>query len=204
MNAWKIYGNVLVDTAGGNGVIASGGSDFVIADTLIYNNTCVNCGVILHQCGANPACASASGNVVKNNILYNGTCNIDVNLGSAVDNDYNAYLTCSAPETETNGQILTLDPFVNSAIGDTGDYHLTSSAASTLNAGLTLASPYTQDLDGNTRGGAVAGSRPAASSRPSLGASGGVPVSRPAISGRPAVGTSGGGKWDRGAYEFSG
>ena len=153
MNAWKIYGNVLVDTAGGNGVIASGGSNFVIADTLIYNNTCVNCGVILHQCGANPACASASGNVVKNNIMYNGTCNIDVNLGSAVDNDYNAYLTCSSPETEANGQIATLDPFVNSAIGAAGDYHLTASGASTLNAGLTLASPYNQDMDGNTRGG---------------------------------------------------
>lgn len=200
MNTWSIYGNVFVDTQGGDGIIASGGADFVIADTVVYNNTCVDCGgAFFRQCQSVTPCLSSSGNVIKNNILYNGNCYFEESTGSAIDNDYNAFLTCSQPETETNGQTLTLDPFVNSALGDAGDYHLTTSAASTLNAGLTLASPYNQDLDGNTRaadgkwdrgafesGSGTSGSRPPVSSRPGASSRPAAP-SRPLAPSRPSL-----------------
>ena len=48
---------------------------------------------------------------------------------------------------------------VNCAIGDTGDYRLATGAVASCASttatcvGLTLASPYAQDLEGNTRGG---------------------------------------------------
>ena len=151
---WDIYGNVFVDAQGGNGVISTGGANFVMQNVKMYNNTIIGAAsTISWQCEQNPQCASASGNVFKNNVLYSSGSVLNADLGSAYDSDYNAWLSADdTPPTETNSQILTLDPFVNSAIGDTGDYHLTASAATTLTAGLTLASPYTQDLAGNTRG----------------------------------------------------
>lgn len=151
MPGTKIYGNVFVDSTAGNGVIATGSSGaHYMQDVLIYNNTFIDIAsnYIVWQCGSSTPCASTSGNVFQNNILYNSTSVVNEDTGGAITKSYNSYLSATdTPSAESNGQIATLDPFVSYA---TGDYRLTNDTS--VNAGVTLSSPYDTDPNGITRG----------------------------------------------------
>jgi len=144
----KIYGNVIINAKGGNGVWASGGNNYVIANTEIYNNTHVNSSSSFFRPGSPSASASiqaqASGNIVYNNLIYNSSASIT--LESQVTHDYNYYIdTLTTPSSETNSQIATGDPFVNKS-GE--DFHLTSDT----DAGIVLGSEFATDPDGQARG----------------------------------------------------
>ena len=147
---WEIYGNVVVDARGGNGVWA-GTSDGVYANTKIFNNTHVSSGShFFSQCNAaDPKCSSAVGNVLKNNLLLDSGPLVIQNGGGPIDNDFNTYLASinGTPPTEPNGQIDTFDPFVSLP---TGNFHLAN--GNDVSAGLALLAPFNVDLDGNTRG----------------------------------------------------
>lgn len=150
MNAWKIYGNVFVDGTAGNGVIATGSSATnVITDTVIYNNTFVDCpSQIFWQCGSATPCASASGNVFRNNLFYNSSSALNAGTGGTITHDYNSFLSAiSTPPAETNGQTGSFDPFVN-RVG--GNYYLANNTS--VNAGVSLGAPYNTDVSGRTRG----------------------------------------------------
>lgn len=144
----KIYGNVFKGNVGGNnGVLGSGATaSHYIQDWAIYNNTFIDqLGTIVRVCGS--TCTGATGNVFKNNLLYNSSSALVLSAGS-LENDYNSYLSAiDTPPTETNGQIATLNPFVSSA---SGNYALVD--GSSVSAGLELSSPYTTDPNGISRG----------------------------------------------------
>lgn len=150
MPGTKIYGNVFVDSTAGNAVIGTGSTATnYLKDVLIYNNTFVDIAsnYIVWQCGSTTPCVSAAGNAFQNNLLYNSTSVVNADTGSAITKTYNAYLSATdTPSAEANGQIATLNPFVNYA---GANYHLANGTS--VNAGTPLSSPYNQDMDGNTR-----------------------------------------------------
>jgi hypothetical protein len=133
-----IYGNVFYKSCGGNGTI-TGTSNAGLVNCLIYNNT-------FADTIGNAAWVSdggggfSSGNVVKNNLVYNRRGTV-----SAVGTyDYNAYYDCSLVPAETHGQTSAGNPFTNAAT----DWTLTGST----DAGEALDSPYNYDPLGNLRG----------------------------------------------------
>jgi hypothetical protein len=142
----KVYGNILQRDGGGNGVIAIADSlTTYMHDAKIYNNTIIDStGTLFLLCQDD--CSGATGNEFKNNLVWNSSGTINKSTGT-LDNDYNSYLSGTNSPTETNGQIASFNPFVSSG---TGNYHLANGTSVT--AGLTLASPYTTDPDGLTRG----------------------------------------------------
>ena len=116
------------------------GSGMNATNVFIYGNTFVNLAretVIGFDNGTNI--------VVENNVFYGSA---GINWQGTVNHDYNwCYPSgaCSGVASEAHGQIGAGSPFVNIAAGN---FHLTSATA----AGITLASPYNLDKDGNTRG----------------------------------------------------
>src|SRR2546429_698719 len=63
--------------------------------------------------------------------------------------------TALSRPAEPHGQIGGFNPFVNSAIGDVGNYNLIQVAGAgpnSVNVGLTLPSPFNIDMTGRTRG----------------------------------------------------
>jgi hypothetical protein len=142
----QFYGNVFTSCTSGNGVIKATSSDAIV-DTVIYNNTVIDCpGPILYQ--NNVGLGSGSGNTVINNLFYNSSAKIIEQAGGgAIAHSYNALFdyTIDTPPSETGIQIATGNPFVNLA---SGNYHLRIST----DAGFTLASPYDVDMDGISRG----------------------------------------------------
>ena len=116
------------------------GSGMKATNVDIYNNTFYNV-----QRQATIGFDGGTNITVKNNIFYgpNG-----INWYGTLTHDYNwCYPSgaCSAVSSEAHGQIGTSSPFVNAAAGN-----FALSAAT--NAGVTLASPYTVDITGSTRG----------------------------------------------------
>lgn len=150
MRAWKVYGNVFTGCGGGDGVISNGGSNFVMKDVQIYNNTFVNCNsIISKQCDAGAsACSQAAGNVFKNNLLVNSGVDLVRNGGAAYDRDYNSYYAPIDPvPTESHGQVLSSSsPLVNI---NAGNYRLTAPTS----PGVALSAPFDIDGDGVRRGG---------------------------------------------------
>ena len=146
---WKIHGNLFVNCLGGNGAIGNIGGNYAVAEAEIYNNTFAS-STRIQQCSAAPGCATATGNIVKNNLFWNNNC-VDIfseGTGGAITHDYNAFFDCAqgTPPVETNGQIGTGDPFVNRP---SSDHHLTAAT----NAGdSTIGAAYNTDPDGKTRG----------------------------------------------------
>jgi hypothetical protein len=147
MKNWSIYGNVFTDKSdGGNGVISIGDGTTSIANTVLYNNTVVDStAAFFRQCEAPTGCTGATGNVVKNNLLYNSSGSIIQDTGGAIDHDYTTCLLCTNPPSEPNGETGSYDPFVNRA---SSNYQVTSGTK----AGLTLDAPYNTDLLSKTRG----------------------------------------------------
>jgi len=112
----QVYGNVFHDLAVGNGTI-SGTSVASLLNTVIYNNTFINCGEGPWVGGG----SSSSGQIAKNNLIYNMDASRSVTTG-----DYNYYCSTTATPSETHGQIGSGNPFVNLS---GGDYRLTSDSA---------------------------------------------------------------------------
>jgi len=141
-NTWDVYGNIFYEPVQGESSRAieshQDGTDggYLVK---LYNNTFVGPTdfVVLSM---NHLSASSD---AYNNLFYN--C---AGSGSGITgwstHDYSWTLTCGTI-TETHVQNGSADPFVDSA---NHNYHL----AAETTAGLTLASPYTVDRDGVTRG----------------------------------------------------
>lgn len=137
-----IYGNIVEDAQGGNGVFASGDSaSLSCLKCLVYNNTIVNSPTSFFRQGT----PSSSGNVLKNNLLWNSGTGIQ---GDGVEHDYNSYLSVTdTPATEANGQIASLDPFVDST---NKKWRLANGTS--VFSGISLSAPYNVDAGGLTRG----------------------------------------------------
>lgn len=140
----KIYANLFVANGGGNGLICSGDGGSVGLDGwLVYNNTIVDAPANFFF----STHASTANNFIRNNLLYKSEPFISATAG--ITHEYNTYLdSLNTPESEPNGQIDTFNPFVNYA---SGNYHLANGTS--VDAGLSLGSPYSSDPDGLTRGG---------------------------------------------------
>ena len=138
----SIYNNVFANV-GPNGV-AKGVSSGAYINCLFYGNTVVNsAGPLLYQ--NNEGLGYGYGNVVVNNLIYNSSSDVvHQSTGGAISHSYNALFN-SGTLSETGGQTGSGNPFVNSA---GGDYNLSSAT----NAGTTLSSPYSVDIEGNIRG----------------------------------------------------
>ncbi len=130
-NGIYIYGNIFKATSNSErssqGIFAITSSD-VATDVKIYNNTVYG----IHSAQPGVWCGNVAGSdcVVQNNIWQNTT-----------------YGTINCTRCTTfNNNILTSDSasFINAA---GGDFHLSTPTV----AGVTLSSPYTQDIDGIVR-----------------------------------------------------
>lgn len=138
----KIYGNIFHDINVSNGVIAGSTSPATAhINSLIYNNTFIECDVSTNQWFWGGA-GAAAGNYAYNNMFYKTEARHGTGLA---DNDYNAYFQCADPQTETHGQISAAgEPFVNPL----SDYHLSAHT----DAGKTdLGAEYGTDMDGVAR-----------------------------------------------------
>lgn len=154
INNWDIYGNVFHNCGGGNGVIASGGDNYTIANTRIYNNTFSNSARIFHQCNVGSSgCSSSSGNVIKNNVIWNGDPTIDVNGGGAIIHDYNTCISVNAPcPSEAHGQTFSDAAGTNTFMAPGAlNFQLTSDTA-VASGDSSIGAPYNFDMDGNQRG----------------------------------------------------
>jgi hypothetical protein len=163
-----IYGNLVEGSAGGTGIFTTGGSNQSFCNSGVFNNTVVNSGGggFFNQCESNSssdpaACSSASGNVVEDNLIWNSAGRINQDLGGhgyggTITQDYNSCFSCTSNfSSETHGQIVTGNPYVNSS---GGNYQLASdggtdcTSTTVVCVGLSLSAPYNMDVNGNTRG----------------------------------------------------
>lgn len=145
----QIYGNIFNNVDAGNGVIHAAGSTGM-SGTRFYNNTIVKqtTGPFFDECSGHNCPSGSGNNIVENNLIWSGNCNLGQFGLSGDVHDYNTFLSCigSAP-SEGHGQTGSFNPFVNSS----GlNFHLAS--ISSLSPGLTLPSPYNFDLEGASRG----------------------------------------------------
>jgi hypothetical protein len=146
----KIYGNVIRECGDvGDGLITNGGDNFVLQGALVYNNTIGNCGesTLMKTCDDTTGkCSSATGNVFKNNMSFDGPSGFEIDTGPSIDKSHNSYCGTpnDVPASETGRQYPCGDLFVDSA---SGDFRLDSDT----DAWTSLSSPYNTDLDGVTR-----------------------------------------------------
>jgi len=154
---WEIYGNVFFRSEGNP--YGMGDLDLGIVQVInqqsainwkIYNNTAVNLfknvgGVYLEDL----ADQNHNGVYVYNNFWYNSTSGGLLKSSNCTNciADYNYYMQTTHVSETNEENYSTKDPsiFVNF---NGENFHLTQSS----NAGATLSSPYTIDMDGNTRG----------------------------------------------------
>jgi hypothetical protein len=146
----RFYGNVYYqDPAasaqwdnGGNGLIGgwSGGGGEDCYNMHVHNNTFI--GIDAGDVFSGVQLRFGS-NVASNNLFYNVTGTIS--YSKFASHDYSRYINSGGTHSETNGtSAASGDPFVDYA---NFDFRLTSNTTS----GETLASPYNQDMYGNTR-----------------------------------------------------
>ena len=149
---WEIYGNVVFNSIASNGVFASDG-DGELSDSVIYNNTIVNCG----GSNAGVTYGLGSNNTLFNNIWYNNKSNT-IALGD--NHDYNWFYDnwrTDRPEpewilldpdlmaSEDNAQLGTEDLFID---WQGGDFRLKEATL----PGIVFDWMDDIDPDGNTRG----------------------------------------------------
>lgn len=134
----EIYGNVFYNNRCGDGVVGWSGTraGYGVSNLKFYNNT-----IIGHAASSSEGVdleTSSTGCVAYNNVWYGNTAAFQT-----VTHDYNATQNALG---ETHGQTLTSSSiFVNYTAND---YRLASATA----AGMSLPSPYNQDMLGNIRG----------------------------------------------------
>ena len=171
IGTWAIYGNIFfwdatwIATYRGNPLV--GYDDGIVGifslapnagTLLIYNNTITSPGLAGSQnCNAQAYTINAgmvlSSATIKNNIWFNynsSECNAGVaGTGSY---DYNGYYKVSGGlpggEGANSYSLPSTDPFVGSTLYTIAGYQLSANT----NAGLTLSTPYDQDMLGVTRG----------------------------------------------------
>lgn len=151
---WDVYGNVFYKSGNANygnpsqGIVSdnnygSGNSrNGIIAGLRFYNNTII--GMRGNNAGVNALSGGSTGWYAYNNLWYD--C---YNIGFAnVTHDYNYYGNSTMLYTyspEANGQVASVNPFVNIAARN-------FSLASPTNKGMALAPPYNYDIGGKPRG----------------------------------------------------
>ena len=128
-NNWQIYGNLFYDNSSSSGA-AINIQESAAAGMKIFNNTFINNGMNLYLSGGG-SCGSGSEN--RNNLFY-GT---------------GGTLSCG---TASNNVTTTTSAFINYA---SKDFHIVSNTGGSYprNAGTSLSSYFTTDLDGVTFGG---------------------------------------------------
>jgi parallel beta-helix repeat protein len=175
---WEIYGNVFYDDnahvtdpdwpgIGGNGIIGDAGNEdasghipnAITNDMRIYNNAFVNKKAL--NSGIKFGSATASNNLVYNNIWYNtqtnaGGYSID-RFFMGIEHNYNWFYgntkggsnwDSTLAASENNSQLGTGDPFVD---WQNGDFHL--STPTTAGYDISSLDPnFAIDMYGNTRG----------------------------------------------------
>jgi hypothetical protein len=155
INNWDIYGNVFYGCGGGNGSIAAGGDNFTIANTRIYNNTFGRSSRVFHQCNVGAAsCPSSGGNVIKNNVVWNGDPSIEVNGGGAIAHDYNTCISVnsscpSESHIQSSSDLSGTNTFLNAS---SGNFRLKSDTVVATGDPTINSAPYNFDMDGDQRG----------------------------------------------------
>jgi hypothetical protein len=142
---WDIYGNVFDGNTGGNGVIVAA-AQLYICNTRIYNNTVLNNSGGAFVLQANVGVTQASGNIVRNNLLYKSNAGMPRNSAGVIDHDYNSVFDGTGALSEPHGQYASGNPFVNPAAGR---YELTFATDPADDA---IGSAYRTDADGKIRG----------------------------------------------------
>jgi len=136
-----IYGNVFWDNRGSILDIFNGGTNSGIT---LYNNVFADNGggsFIYIQ-------TALPGGAFENNVFYS----VGLNGSPPSTSDYNAW-TGSKGDSGTHSFVFTAgSQFVSFVASSSADFHLTSTGETTFQNGLSLASPYNMDPDGNTRG----------------------------------------------------
>jgi hypothetical protein len=147
---WDFYGNlVFADnsfSAGtGGGVIHLNGTNIFSGTMHVYNNTVANMKSDAEFVTWNNTPSATV--LVENNVSCNGA---GVGTGTSGTQDYNAYYCGDSGASGSHDTSSSSNPFQNafpSALGSSWDARLSSSAESSMSAGLTLASPYNTSCD---------------------------------------------------------
>ena len=142
---WKIYGNIFTDCAGGNGRTVGTDSESVWTNILFYNNTIVGGSGYPHGVNPDYGNVGTGSAIAYNNIFYD--CG-GVAFGSDTTHDYNAFDSDNGIESETHGSTIATSVFTDYVADKTGDFTLVSATS----PGVSLATDYNSDIDGNTRG----------------------------------------------------
>lgn len=156
-DGWKIYGNVFtssVTNTGGAVGVKGDSAGPTLTNIEIYNNTFVSLqyGIWIRG-GTTPLCTG----YIYNNIFWDlGTSSV----GCEATHDYNAYpsgtmYTEATKTDDAHPEILSSSPFhtyVDDGNEENDNYSLSATAVESLDAGITLSSPFNIDILGNTRG----------------------------------------------------
>ncbi|MGZ3805034.1 MAG: right-handed parallel beta-helix repeat-containing protein [Pseudobdellovibrionaceae bacterium] len=145
-----IYGNIFWESdpstyGTSNGVIACINGN-ICSNWLITNNTIAGFKGTASLSGRvrfDDASSLSKGNLLQNNIWFDS---IEVaSTADSLQSDHNTYILTTGTPTESNSEIESTNPFLNSSIGD---FHLKSPTA----PGVLLPAPFNFDLDGKLRG----------------------------------------------------
>ena len=145
INGVQIYGNIIDGTEAESWWVIGGGDGDLIyqANWKIYNNTFIN---LLSESRVGYFRTGTSGNELKNNIFWNTTTGSRSIFMQNVTNDYGWYTNGWTPQVSDPHAISggSANPFVNSS---SSNFHLSSAIS-----GLSINSPYNQDMDRVIRG----------------------------------------------------
>lgn len=130
----QVYGNVIYGERNGNIAVS-----YNCVDCIVYNNT------LYGTSGVGLQINSATGTLVRNNIMSNNGTNI-VNTGAATTFQTNL---CSSTGTGCDPALVesASTTFVNPG----SDFHLRDTATAAVNGGANLGPPYNLDIAGATR-----------------------------------------------------
>jgi hypothetical protein len=150
---WEFYGNVVYHS-GGELIVFKQGSSY--GPVYIYNNVFENDGTFGDY---QPAWLDFTGPMVGGEVANNVFENVTI-TGTPPNGNHNAFSLSGSSDGGTGsfyynvGKLGASTMFVNESPTNpvVADFHLTSTGATTFAKGETLASPYNQDPDGNTRG----------------------------------------------------
>ncbi len=136
-----IYGNIFKDMR--YGLAAMAGVHFNLSGG-IYNNTFVNVQNNYNNAALTGGDGGCSANF-QNNLIVNTNGRVDNSTTGT--RSHNSYMGASTIPSQTSGQSLSADPFVDQAGGN-----LQLKLPSSVAAGISLAAPFNKDMFGRTRG----------------------------------------------------
>ncbi len=166
---FNVYNNVIFGTSGArlydtsNGILAVINSGSVMKGFHFYGNSSVNASPDYN--GSNGVRVENSGSTItwQNNLFYSGLSqqsgsplSYNVASGSTITLGYNSYLNYGSPGTSGTADVVVTsgapNPFVN---WTSYNFDLASQNAD-WNNGVTLSSPFNEDMGGNSRPGSDA------------------------------------------------